>query len=322
MLNGQMLDWKVLGYDLYHIINWFWIFSLMGWIWESSFVSVKNRKPVNRGFVSGPVLTIYGCGAVSVYLLLKPVDYSFPALFFGGVVVATVLEYVTGVLMETIFHANWWDYSNKKFNYQGKICLGSSLGWGFFTLLLFYVLHPFVNWLVGLYPRQYGEIAIFLVTMIYCVDFGMSAFVAFHIKDKLRYLDKTWEEFMVYLQHFRLSEAASYMKTKTAALQNEVSSDRIKVYFEEKKAQFSAYLDRLGESSSDKKESFLERKEEYLEKFDRLIETYLKNQKSMDKITKRYMNAYPHLGLSAKFKKGKKVQKDLKKPKEENEEEV
>lgn len=312
MLSGQMLDWKVLGFDLYHIISWFWIYSFIGWIWESSFVSVKSRKLVNRGFVSGPVLTIYGCGAVAVYLLLKPFDYSFLALYLGGVVVATVLEYVTGALMEAIFHANWWDYSNKKFNFRGRICLGSSIGWGFFTLMLFYVFHPFVNWIVSLYPRSYGEIGINLITMVYCVDFGMSAFVAFQIKEKLRNLDRTWDEFVDYLQNSRLGEAATYMKSRAAILQQEVSSDRIKAYFEERKGHFSSYLDRLGEGSSEMKESLPERKSEYMEKFDRFIETYLKDQKSMDRITKRYIKAYPNLGLSERFKKIKKKSKKSK----------
>ncbi len=100
---------------------------------ESSYVSIRQKKLVNRGFVNGPLLTLYGTGAVMVYLILRPFEANVWALYFGGVIVATVLEYVTGVLMETIFHAHWWDYSNQKFNFQGKICLSSSIAWGFFT---------------------------------------------------------------------------------------------------------------------------------------------------------------------------------------------
>lgn len=311
MLSSQILDWKVLGFDLYHIINWFWIYSFFGWIWESSFVSIKNHKLVNRGFVSGPVLTIYGCGAVAVYLLMKPFDSSITALFFGGVVVTTVLEYATGVLMEAIFHANWWDYSDKKFNFQGKICLGSSIGWGFFTLVLFYVFQPFVDWLVGLYPRKYGEIGIVLITMIYCVDFGMSAFAAFHIRDKLHSLDKTWDEFMDYLQRSRLAEAAENLKARAAVLKHESSGERIRTYLEERKRLFNTYLDRLGEESAEKKELLLERKEEYLERFDHFVDTYLKDKMSMDRITKRYMKAYPHLEVSSKAKAERKAKKAL-----------
>lgn len=125
-----MWETKILGVDLYHVLAWFWLYSFCGWIWESSYVSIRQKKLVNRGFVNGPLLTLYGTGAVMVYLILRPFEANVWALYFGGVIVATVLEYVTGVLMETIFHAHWWDYSNQKFNFQGKICLSSSIAWG------------------------------------------------------------------------------------------------------------------------------------------------------------------------------------------------
>ena len=133
------MSFEILGVDLYHILSWFIVYSFMGWIWESCYVSAKSKKWVNRGFVSGPFVTIYGVGAVTVYVILRPVAGNILELYFAGVAVATILEYVTGVLMEAIFHTNWWDYSDKKFNFQGKICLGSSVAWGFFTLILFYV---------------------------------------------------------------------------------------------------------------------------------------------------------------------------------------
>ena len=98
-----MWETKILGVDLYHVLAWFWLYSFCGWIWESSYVSIRQKKLVNRGFVNGPLLTLYGTGAVMVYLILRPFEENVWALYFGGVIVATVLEYVTGVLMETIF---------------------------------------------------------------------------------------------------------------------------------------------------------------------------------------------------------------------------
>ena len=71
----------------------------------------------------------------------------------------TILEYLTAVLMETIFHTSWWDYSKNRFNFQGRICLGASLGWGVFTVVLFYVLQPFVEWIVSLYSAAAGKSA-------------------------------------------------------------------------------------------------------------------------------------------------------------------
>ncbi len=147
------MGFEILGVDLYHILSWFIVYSFMGWIWESCYVSAKSKKWVNRGFVSGPFVTIYGVGAVTVYVILRPVAGNILELYFAGVAVATILEYVAGVLMEAVFHANWWDYSNKKFNFQGKICLGSSVAWGFFTLILFYVFQP----VVGIWWKWFRE---------------------------------------------------------------------------------------------------------------------------------------------------------------------
>ena len=151
-----MWDLAINGVDFYHIANWFYIYSFLGWLWETCYVSVRKGKLINRGFINGPLCTIYGCGALAVYLILLPISDNLLLLFVGGVVVATALEYVTAVLMENIFHTSWWDYSDNKFNFQGRICLGCSLGWGVFTVGLFRVLHPVVQEFTELYTRRGG----------------------------------------------------------------------------------------------------------------------------------------------------------------------
>lgn len=188
-----MWNLSVMGVDFYHIINWFIIYSFFGWVWETCYVSIKTGKYVNRGFINGPFCTIYGCGAVSVYLILRPVSDNLFFLFVGGIVVATVLEYLTAVLMESIFHTSWWDYSDKKFNFQGRICLGASLGWGFFTVMLFKVLHPVVEYIVSCYPVFIGEIGVCVIGAAYLVDFGFSAAAAFRIHEKLPVIEQALE---------------------------------------------------------------------------------------------------------------------------------
>ena len=218
-----MWEMKILGVDLYHVLAWFWLYSFCGWIWESSYVSIRQKKLVNRGFVNGPLLTLYGTGAVMVYLILRPFEANVWALYFGGVIVATVLEYVTGVLMETIFHAHWWDYSNQKFNFQGKICLSSSIAWGFFTLGLFYILQPIAVKVVNLVSDTTGEIIVSVVTVCYLVDFGFSAAAAFQLGQKMRSLEKTWGEFLKYLQKSRFNQLAEEMNAKVQQYRAEYS---------------------------------------------------------------------------------------------------
>ena len=173
------MAFEILGVDVYHILSWFIVYSFFGWVWESCYVSAKNGKWVNRGFVSGPFVTLYGVGAVLVYVILRPLAGHPVELYFAGTAVTTALEYVTGVLMEAIFHTNWWDYSKKKFNFQGKICLGSSIAWGFFVLILFYLLHPGVAKLVDLVPRKLGILLVYLWLVYYVVDFSFSAVLRF-----------------------------------------------------------------------------------------------------------------------------------------------
>ena len=134
------MDFEIAGISLYYIISWFFIYSFLGWVWESVYVSVKKRKLVNRGFINGPFCTIYGAGAVTIYLLLRPLRGNLALLYLGGVLTATVLEYFTGWIMEAVFHTRWWDYSSKKFNLHGYISLASSLLWGVFSILLFKIL--------------------------------------------------------------------------------------------------------------------------------------------------------------------------------------
>lgn len=250
-----MWEMKILGVDLYHVLAWFWLYSFCGWIWESSYVSIRQKKLVNRGFVNGPLLTLYGTGAVMVYLILRPFESNVWALYFGGVIVATVLEYITGVLMETIFHAHWWDYSNQKFNFQGKICLSSSIAWGFFTLGLFYVLQPIAVKVVDLVSDSVGEIIVSVVTVCYLIDFGFSAAAAFQLGQKMRSLEKTWGEFLEYLQKSRFNQLAEEMNTKVQQYRAEYSRDKMKEYLAEKRQTLAEAMAQMQKLEKERKET-------------------------------------------------------------------
>lgn len=204
-----MYELEILGIDMYHILAWLFLYSFLGWVWESSYVSIKQKKLVNRGFVMGPVCTIYGVGAVSVYVILRPLEGNWAALYFGGVILATVLEYITAVIMERLFHASWWDYSEKKFNFQGRICLGSSVAWGFFTIAMFLVLQPFVSWAVELVSRKAGEMILTVVMLLYAMDFGFSVATAKQLGRKLEQMEQAMADFVENLQKGRVFGTAA-----------------------------------------------------------------------------------------------------------------
>lgn len=215
----------------------------------------SGRKTGQPRFVNGPLLTLYGTGAVMVYLILRPFEANVWALYFGGVIVATVLEYVTGVLMETIFHAHWWDYSNQKFNFQGKICLSSSIAWGFFTLGLFYILQPIAVKVVNLVSDTTGEIIVSVVTVCYLVDFGFSAAAAFQLGQKMRSLEKTWGEFLKYLQKSRFNQLAEEMNAKVQQYRAEYSRDKMKEYLAEKRQTLSEAMEQMQKLEKERKEA-------------------------------------------------------------------
>lgn len=140
----------------YSAVEWlfiFYIYCVFGWIFESTVVSVQERRFVNRGFLDGPMLPIYGFGAVIMLHVSLPLMGKPLALFFAGMVVATAFEYAVGVLMERIFKVKYWDYSSHKFQFQGRICLQSSLAWGGLSLILPYWLHRPVAWMIEILPQ-------------------------------------------------------------------------------------------------------------------------------------------------------------------------
>lgn len=240
-----MWNLTVCGIDFYHLMNWLIIYSFFGWVWETCYVSVKSGKFVNRGFINGPLCTIYGFGAVSVYVILRPFSDNLLYLYLGGVVVATALEYVTAVLMESIFHTSWWDYSDNKFNFQGRICLGASLGWGAFTVILFKVLHPLVESIVILYPVYVGEIGICMIGVGYVVDFAFSAAAAFHIHEKLPVIEAAMEQAkgeMLVKMHEKIASVGFAKEATLESVKERLGDVEVLKEMEQKRAAITAEI--------------------------------------------------------------------------------
>ena len=240
-----MWDLTVCGIDFYHLMNWLIIYSFFGWVWETCYVSVKSGKFVNRGFINGPLCTIYGFGAVSVYVILRPFSDNLLYLYLGGVVVATALEYVTAVLMESIFHTSWWDYSDNKFNFQGRICLGASLGWGAFTVILFKVLHPLVESIVILYPVYVGEIGICVIGVGYVVDFAFSAATAFRIHEKLPVIEAAMEQAkgeMLVKMHEKIASVGFAKEATLESVKERLGDVEVLKEMEQKRAAITAEI--------------------------------------------------------------------------------
>lgn len=140
-------------YAWYHWLTFFYIYCFFGWIFESTYVSLKQHHFVNRGFLRLPLLPLYGTGAVMMLWVSLPVKDNLLLVYCSGVVAATLLEYVTGYIMERLFKVRYWDYSSQKFNLHGYICLTSSIAWGFLTIFMTEIIHrPIERFVLNLPP--------------------------------------------------------------------------------------------------------------------------------------------------------------------------
>ena len=137
--------------ELYYFALSFFVYGFLGWCTEVAYAAAKQGKFVNRGFLNGPICPIYGCGAVLAIVLLHDLHNPF-AVFLISSIGACMLEYVTSWGMEKLFHARWWDYSHRRFNIQGRICLLGAIVFGLLGVLITDVIQPEVNRITQMIP--------------------------------------------------------------------------------------------------------------------------------------------------------------------------
>ena len=181
-------------YTLGQWLLFFFLYCFLGWVWESCYVSARQRRWVNRGFLHGPLLPIYGFGAVIILWATLPVRGSLPLIFLLWMLAATALEYVTGAAMEALFKVRYWDYSGKPFNLNGHICLTCSLAWGAFSVLLVKVLHPPFENLVLRLPAFLADALACVLTVYFTADTVRSFQAAMDLREVLTRLTEENED--------------------------------------------------------------------------------------------------------------------------------
>ena len=199
-------------YKLLDYIFFFYLYSICGWIGECIYCSVLDRKLTNRGFLTGPMCPIYGTGALSMLVSLGWIRPFFSARFPSfvgeiisfflvvilGTLVCDIVEYLTSYIMEKLFHARWWDYSNKKYNLHGRICLHHSLFWAIGAVVFIYILNPFVGRnILNLFSDKVLLNTLVIITIIFIIDLIHALISAIPIRklvDKLLYFTKSLKE--------------------------------------------------------------------------------------------------------------------------------
>lgn len=252
----------------YTIIQWlffFYFYCFFGWVFESTFVSIKSRHFVNRGFMRGPFLPIYGSGAIMMLVVSMPFQDNIILTYLAGCVGATALELVTGMTMEALFKVRYWDYSNQKYNYKGHICLSSTIAWGFLTILMTEFVHPAVEKAVFAIPGAVisGLTAVLSVCII--VDFTLSFKAAMDLRNVLVGLEKAKEEMERIQKRLDVLIAVANDEREIRKQEREEKTEELMDSLEEKFARIRERVAKNpGEFMDDVKEEFLELRSKFL----------------------------------------------------------
>lgn len=186
----------MIHYRMFQWLFFFYFYCFGGWCFESFYVSVRTRKPVNRGFMRGPFLPLYGSGAIMMLVVSMPFQDNILLTYVAGVIGATALEYITGVTMEALFNVRYWDYTNRPFNFQGHICLKSSVAWGFLTIFMTRVIHrPIEQFVLDIPYKTLAYVTGFL-TIYIVADFTLSFKAALDLRDILVKMQRIREEML------------------------------------------------------------------------------------------------------------------------------
>jgi uncharacterized membrane protein len=212
------------SYTIAEWITFFLIYAFMGWIYETCLVSVREKKFVNRGFLRGPIIPIYGFGAVMMLFMAMPFRESYIITFFVGVIGATVLEYVTGWAMERLFKVRYWDYTKNRYNINGYICLDASMMWGVMTVLLTEIMQPAIDGFIQLHINDtVKNVFVIIAGVLFITDTITSGKAAFDFGKTLEKMAKIRGEIE------GIQVQMSLLKMETADyIENSINEARLK----------------------------------------------------------------------------------------------
>lgn len=209
----------------------FIIYAFCGWALEVLGKLIEKKRFINRGFLIGPYCPIYGFGALAITFLLKKYTSDIIALFVMAILVCGTLEYLTSYFMEKIFHARWWDYSNKKFNINGRVCLNTIIPFGLLGCFIMYVSNPFLLKVLNALP----DLALYILSTTLFIVFIVDNIISFNVistvrtttKSLYKELDNT-EEITKKVKEILLSKSALHRRLIHAYPKLEAIKEKIK----------------------------------------------------------------------------------------------
>ena len=278
--------------NFYELVWIFIIYAFIGWCAEVSFAAVDNGKFVNRGFLNGPYCPIYGCGVVIVVAALTPIKESLFILFLGSMLLTTVLEFLTGFILEKVFHNKWWDYSDKPFNIMGYVCLKFSILWGLACTFIMKVLHPSIYKFITIIPHVLGIVLLSIIMTAFFIDLGVTVSTILKFNKRLKLMDEVAQKMHQLSDEIgeNIYEGVTTVKEKSEEVQDKAGELRGK--FEEKT---DAVREAFAENLLESKTEYEHRKEAAKKEYEELTKKYkeLITQKNFG--FKRLMEAFPDM---------------------------
>lgn len=178
------------------IINYvfmFFVFSAIGWAIECTYRSLGEKKIINSGFLYGPMCPIYGTGCLVFELILvplsQPIEKRLIPVLLLGMVLADIVEYATSYIMEKLFNARWWDYSNNFLNLHGRICFKHTCYWAIFAFVYVYLIAPVYQYALSFIPQNVRTIAVLVILAVLAVDLTLTVKAAADISKLMKKLD-------------------------------------------------------------------------------------------------------------------------------------
>lgn len=191
----------------------FLIYSMLGWIWETSYVSIRHKKLINRGFLRGPIIPIYGFAATTIMISLRLSDPYLTIegwgciglIFVFSAIVATVWEYVTSAILEGLFKTRWWDYSKLKFNVKGRIAISVSVFWGVGSTILWLFVNKSIIAFYHRIPESIMKVELVGVYFLIFIDTVFTVMELFDFRKHVMKLQQTSDELVIKLSEKQIN---------------------------------------------------------------------------------------------------------------------
>lgn len=175
---------------MYDYLCYFLIYSFLGWCVEVCYAALNTKKFINRGFLNGTYCPIYGAGVITIMYFVYPFKNSLVVLFIFSVILTSLIELLTGFVLEKVFHYRWWDYSKENFNLGGYICLKFSIIWGLACVFVTEIVHPAVRDIILWIPASFGEIIIGVLYLLMGIDFIVTVKTVLKLNARMERLQK------------------------------------------------------------------------------------------------------------------------------------